>query len=530
MGARIAHRGACIGLVVLALSVISPGAGAAQDQLPPPKSVAPHELIALIEGQVEALAKQQLLQDKERKSLLGRLDDARTSLRQGKLDPAVSWLAHFQREVGSLVKRGALDDKNGALLADEAGVIVSMLLAVLELPAVQLPPPTPCAPQAPCTRLVLHVTAPRGPSTGKPAGTPSAPFPRIADALAYAASHGACGLDIVLGDGTYTENVPVTLPLAIRGAGPDATVIRGSIVNRGAYDLSLSELGILASPDPGAIVVDGACPATTEITRVNISNATGHGVFQRDGTFRALSVAVRGTGIGADPDSGAGIRLVGGVQGVLGDGTLLRNDAGGLAVGGPGTRVYVASVLVDDNHVNEALFAPDGSTGQGGGIEVRDGALLLAEFVNIRHSRVAGLHVASGAQAHYRYGEITNTAWTPAVPFAGGVVVHDATLQASGFTVDRSDLVGVAVLRSAVSLSEGQIAHAPVGASIVEGPDDLLTTPRMCLRDRVEYISVGVPLQAPGGLPCTELAPCPPPPPCVTVPFVCPWCVATVPT
>lgn len=511
----------CIGIGSPIVSTIWPSIATAQDQIPPPKSVAPHELIAVIDDQLDLLEAQQVLNRGQHESLGTKLNHAQTSLRNGAAVPALAHLKTFRAEVESLAKNGVIDEKNGTLLSDEAANVERILLDILTVPGIQRPLAIPCAPQGPCTRLVLHVRAPPVPT--EPDGSSSAPFPRIADALAYAAAHGACGLDIVLGDGTYIENVAVTLPLSITGAGPRDTIIIGSILNRGAHDLSVSQLRLLASPDPGAIVVDGACPATTEITSVVISNATGDGIFQRDGSFRALSVAVRGTGIGADPNSGVGIRLVGGAQGVLGDVGLLINSAGGLAVRGPGTRVYVVSSGVDETDVNEALFSPDGTAGQGGAIEVTDGALLLAEFTNISHSQVVGLHVGSDAQAHYRYGRITNTVRTPAISGASGVAVHDATLEMSGFTVDHAEIVDVFVARSAVSLSDGIISYAPVGVGVVATPEDPLQTPLHCLRREVLYLHVDVDRFGGFDVPCPF--DCPPPPPCVSVPFDVTWAI-----
>lgn len=529
MRTRIARRVLrWIGFASLSVSLMSPGAaGAQQDQAPPPKAVAPHELIARIARQVELVAQQQILKTGQAKSLLEKLEHAREALQDGKLEPAADGVDRFRDQVLKLTNQGVLDAKTGKTLSDQAAAVTSMLLAVLDLPAVQPPALSPCAPNGPCTRLVLHVTAPRGPTSGTPDGTPGAPFPRIADALAHAAAQSACGVDIVLGDGTYEENVVVTRPTSITGVSPLDTVIVGSILNHSAHELSLSELHVLASPAPGAVVVDGACPAVTTITRMVISSATGHGIFQSGGSLRALRIVVRGTGLAAaDPGSGVGIRLVGGVQAVLGDVLVARNDASGLAVSGPGTRVYVESALADENHVNPALFSPDGATGQGGGIEASDHALLLAEFTNISHSQVAGLHVGSGARAHYRYGQIFSTVMTPEVRSAGGVVVTDATAELSEFSVILSEVVGIAVLRSAVTLTDGLISHAPIGHSRVAGPDDPLTTPLACLGTPRgnDYQHVVVPYQGDDEVPCHDC----PPPLCPSVPFECTWCAATV--
>jgi len=504
-------------------------AWSAQDPVnPPPVAAAPHQLIASLETQVDLLAANQQLKKGQHRRLRAALDRVHRALRNGKAERAIKRLETFTDQATALVASGVIDDKSGKNILDTAAAAVAGVAAVLKLPDVQ-PPPQPCAAKTPCTFLVLRVDAS---ARGTADGSSARPYRSINDALARADRDKACGVEIALAAGRYTETIVLTRATRITGAGATRTSIVGSILDRDGYDLSVSALHLHRSPDPGAIVVDGACPSSTKIGDVAISSATRNGIFQRGGSFRASNVTVSNTHALADErHAGAGIRLVDGVQGVLGQMSLHDNGSGALSAEGFGTRVYIAQSTANDNTGN--LFftsVVDEVGGLGAAIEAERGALLLAEFTNIKNNNFVGLLVASGARAHYRYGTISGTA-IARVGFEtiGGynASLTGATAEFGDISLLAAELVGLGLRDSAATASGGIVTPSPIGMSLQESPDYTREQLYQCVFSPMEFLGFDAdrdenPLVLfPARVPC--FGDCPPVP-CVSVPFDCSWC------
>ncbi len=494
-------------------------------------SPAPHVLIASLSEQVSALVKGK--SESSFKSLQSKVEDAAKYLREGNGDGAMQRLAVFQSELRGLSHGPLIDPQTAAGMLATAAAAQQGIEHILTLPIAVIPPPQVCADSSKCVYSHLYVAAPSlfGPvPSGKPDGSFGAPFPRISDAIAKAKADGDCGLVIHVGSGLYIESITVSMPLYIRGTSR-STVIQGSILDYAGYSLGLSDLRIQNSASPGAIVVDG-CPSTTQITNVQIVDATRNGVFQRGGAISAAGLTVRATN--ATPDdrkSGVGVRLSGGVHAVLGSLVLTQNGAAGLIAEGDGTLVYLSSSSVTLNEVNHS-FTVDASTAPltiGSGVVADDHAYVLSEFTTIDRNQFTGLYVRGGATIYQRYSEVSRT--SAIGMFAGFNAVNiGSTLQLTAATLASAETVDLVTSDAATTVSAGRVWLAPILLGYWQGDHGTSTD---CLhRDGAEYI---VP---PGGVlfgidpyhltlpPCVD-CPVPPPPPCVSLPFDCWWCAGT---
>lgn len=517
------------GGLVLAALLLNP---MPQDPVNPPPQNPPPAIGVVLSGMqttLDLLLKQQQLNRGEHRSLTTKLDRAHAALRHGKPDVVVARLATFADEVQRLDGRGVLDDKTAKPLLDASTSVQQTIAGLLKIPNVTPPVLQLCTAPIPCkSYLVLHVAPHRGLfGVRKPDGSAAAPYPHIGDALARAASDKACGVELVIAAGGYDENIDVNRALRIRGAGA-GTSIHGSIRNHGGYPLSVESLALRNSPDPGAIVVD-SCPAVTDVSSVIISGAARNGIYQSLGSIRAVDVTVRDTIALADErHAGFGIRLSEAVA-VLGELQLLANGAGGLSVEGAAAHAYITASRILNNNLNPyfPVTATDPNV-LGTGIVADDSALLLAEFTDLHGNELAGLHVRNAAQAHYRFGQIDRTRQTADGMFGGyNISINDdAAAELESFTSADADLVGLGITRGFASASDGVVSDAPVGIALTP-PDGFSGDMLACLRSGLRVIlrPDQIPFQGPLTLPCDpELSTCPPPPPCPTVPFECPWC------
>jgi hypothetical protein len=501
----------------------------AQDPVnPPPVAAAPHQLIAALETQVDLLAANQQLKKGQHRTLRAALDRVHRALRNGKAETAIKRLETFTDLATALVASGAIDDKSGKNILETAAAATAGITAVLKLPDVQ-PPPQPCVAKTPCTFLVLRVDAS---ARAGGDGSSARPYRRINDALARADRDKACGVELAIAAGRYTETIVLTRATRIVGAGATTTSIAGSILDRDGFDLSVSALHLHRSPDPGAIVVDGACPSSTKIGDVTISSATRNGIFQRGGSFRASNVTVSNTHALADErHAGAGIRLVDGVQGVLGQMSLHDNGSGGLSVEGFGTRVYISQSRATDNNANLFFMSvADEVRGLGAAIEAERGALLLAEFTNIKNNNFVGLLVSDGARAHYRYGTIGGTTIARAgFDILGGfnASISVASAEFDDISLEEAEFIGLGLRDSAATSSGGIVTPSPIGMSLNAGPGYTGAQLLQCLVHPMEFIGFDpdrdeFPLvMSPAVLPCLEDCPVLP---CLSIPFDCTWC------
>ena len=249
-----------------------------------PGQAAPHDTIIQLSERVETLAAQQILTPGQGRSLGVKLEHAARDLRLGKASSAIHGLEVFERESAAL---DAVIPQKDALFMIFQSQLARQEISRLafDLPGHLAGTFQPCYSDTGCDYGVLYVDAA---ARGAADGSESNPFPTIAAALAYALKLNACGVELRLAAGTYTESVQAPIHLKLRGR-ERGVVINGSIVNPDGWALDINRLQIRSAAMPGAIVTDSFCPSDTEISRVGITSATGFGVFQRgDGRRRRL--------------------------------------------------------------------------------------------------------------------------------------------------------------------------------------------------------------------------------------------------
>lgn len=481
---------------------------------------------------VESLRADQLVQPGAARSLTVKLEHASDALRQADARKAMTQLHAFEQEARGLTSAGRLPSKTGQALVDGAASTRLMIdRLAFTIPPIITDDFQPCsAPQA-CIKMPLWVDA-RASKGGD--GTRVSPVATIAEAIALARHSGACGADIHLVPGLYTENVDVPLHLAILGDG-EGVFLEGSIFNGGGWDLRVERITIRSSPWPGGIVVDSQCASVTEISRTTVEGATGSGIAQRGGKLRLGLSLIRGTtAVPGEAESGTGLRLTGGAKAVLGLVGLEENGGGALLASGEETGVYAAGLLVARNQVTPyAEPLPEGETPQAPGVDIRDGALLLMQFSVLRDNDLFGLVLREGARAHVQFTTIERTRSLPNEhPYErhvdSNVTVIGSRIELSSFTLSHS-LVGLMLRDSLGAGSRGEISHNTIGLGIFwSGPplDDISNLVR-CLTDRTAFAhnernvdSTFLPVP-PADDPIGDP---PPPPSCARVPFDCTWC------
>jgi len=108
-----------------------------------------------------------------------------------------------------------------------------------------------------------------------------------------------------------------------------------------------------------------------------------------------------------------------------------------------------------------------------------------------------------------------------------GIVADNSALVLAEFTnLHGNEFVGLNIRFALASASDGVIANVPIGVTLAP-PDGFVGSLVDCLRAGLRVIlrPDQIPFQGPFSVPCDPaLGACPPPTPCMTVPFVCPWC------
>jgi hypothetical protein len=191
--------------------------------------------------------------------------------------------------------------------------------------------------------------------------------------------------------------------------------IRGRIANRGPYSVELNNVVIANSGGTG-IYADNQFAATI-LSNVEVQRTNGTAVQQKSGFFTANELTMAFANAPAFPapdqrDVGRGLHLSDGVRACATSIHSIGNDAGALLVEGAGTQVHVSGLesrldrinpLVLEELVNSVEIIP-GS----GMVEVRDHALLLAQFASVSSGEGHGVYLDSNAQAHLRYSHINS--------------------------------------------------------------------------------------------------------------------------
>jgi hypothetical protein len=475
----------------------------AQDPIPIPEKALPHLGIQLLRSDVADLLKQGDLDKVQANKLNLYLSGAERHLWEANQKDSIDSMDDFIDKTSDLIESKKLSVESGLPLLN---LSTSIQQAIIALIGDARPPPWPevfCPHEPPGPPpggiLSLHVAAD---AAGGGDGTPGDPFNSISAALAHATAMGLAAVELMLAVGRYEEHIEITLHTRISGAGGGflIPIIAGSIAKSGPYALQIHNLAITdsGSGPPGAIFVHNSC-ASTFLSNVFALNAVGFGIFQRGGVLNAHDLTIDNT-FPVASTTGVAMQLDGGVSAYLQDVRVSRSHGGGFLIQHMGTQVFATGLDVMDTEMNpfaeeDARFDPNVNPGTVA-IDIRDGAILTGHWVRVRVNEFVGLYVHSGAEADLLYSQVRDTRALDRLDFSAGFNVAVGTngrLEMTGFSLRQADLCGIALLSGGADadLHHGEIAEAPIGACVqIPGYD----TSR--LRDDVDYIDVGIPLQA----------------------------------
>ncbi len=481
-------------------------AAVAQDPIPSPQNPLPHVGIQLLRSDVADLLKQGDLNKEQASKLDNHLNKAEQYLREADQKDSIDSMDDFIDMISDLIESNTLSEELGLSMLNLSTSVQQSLIGLIGdaeppfWPTVFCPQEPPGPP--PGGIPSLHVAAN---AAGGGDGTPGSPFDSIAAALAHANALGLEAVELVLAVGRYEEHIEIMLHTRIVGTGGAfvVPVIAGSIANTGPYSLQLHNLAItdLGSGPPGSIFVHNPCAATF-VSNVFVLSPVGFGIFQRGGVFNAHDLVIENTTPLATT-TGVAMQLDGGVSAYLQDVRVSRSHGGGFLIQHSGTQVFATGLDVLDTEMNpfaEEVARDDPHVNPGTvAMDVRDGAVFTGHWVRLLVNEFVGLYVHTGAAANFLYSQIRETREIESLDASAGFNVAVGTngrLEMTGFSLRQADLCGIAILDDVsggadVDLHHGEVAEAPVGVCLqIAGYD----TSR--LRDDVDYVDVGIPLQA----------------------------------
>lgn len=329
-----------------------------------------------------------------------------------------------------------------------------------------------------CSPRTYYVDA-RASATVKASGTQFSPFRRIGDALSRAAALGLCQVTVRIASGTYREDLTVTKSTRLLGASRGGTVLRGRILHTHTVPLHVERLTITRAGYPGAVVSTNP-HSTTTIRDVTISNAFPYGVVKNGGTLNLSLATIQSTLPGyKNLRDGTAVMIKGGATAYLSS-VLMRDNAQGLVAGGAGTRVRAYNVTVQGCRWNTWFKSTllNQTEKQGfAAVEIYDGALLYARWLNVLNNELGGLTVHHNGQANVRYGRFIGTTLGPMGAdggFSGGhniEVRRGGTLQLQSFESAQAEFTGVRAFNGGLlAMSHGTVHHNIVAVSLIASP------------------------------------------------------------
>jgi hypothetical protein len=307
-------------------------------------------------------------------------------------------------------------------------------------------------------------------------GSSDHPFESIGEALDRAEEERACEATVIVGPGTYRENLSIRRDTHIFGAGKDVVALSGTIENSGPHELWLYHLTMKYIYSPGGIIVENA-GATTILYDVLIDRAALYGVRQHGGTLAIYHSEIRYTyQYWDDLAEGTALFLSGGVEAHLFNVSLLGNGSAGLVASDDGTVVSATSLDVRNNSSNFWFRDEIGSSYADGyaAVEVRDGARLFASDYSIVDNRGTGLFVHDDAEAFLSSGTITGTqsvSTSNGDKLGSNIVVKAAILELEDFTSSWASLAGLQLLYGRFSGSRGAISQNVIGVHNIQSDD-----------------------------------------------------------
>lgn len=306
-------------------------------------------------------------------------------------------------------------------------------------------------------------------------GTLLNPFGSVSDALARAAELDYCAAFVVVGEGSYGEDLAITRDTYITGTSAASVRITGTISNRTGSLVSIDAV-TLTGADYAAL--DIAHPdASTILSGVVIEGAWGAGVRQVGGTLTVLNSAIDGTRRSPVSPLAPGIGLdLRDVEATIEDTSFSENDFQAIVLEGPAAAATLRNVTILETGLGVPVGpgpAPGGEVFDGyAALEVRGGAILVADGLDFFDNSNLGVYVHGGARADLAHLTVTGTRKTATgdIAFGTGLWVAGGTATVTDFDIGFSDLAGINLLRGALvpTLANGLVHDNVIGLAIDE--------------------------------------------------------------
>ena len=473
--------------------------------------VAPHHVIEAIGFEIEKLETAGLLRKSSMRFLMQPLDRSSYLLRVARPERASKSLKVFDNRVNAKLPP---DLANSLLFqSDLAREIIADLVAGKSLVT-----PGNCKVPDDSEYTILNVGD-------------DEQFATVEGAFEYANAKSLEAIELRLAEGLHrTGSLELSRHTRLVAANGRASII-GRIVNVGPYVLDLRNIVIANSVGSG-IHVDNHC-AVTNLESVEIQRTNGSGIRQIGGklSVRELLIAFSGGRPGPeDPHVGRGMHLSDGVSACIAGARFDRNEAGAILAAGLDTQIYVSRLRSTNDRLSSQVVdeligtrvIPEGA----GIVEVRDQALLLADFLSVESGEGYGVLVAEGAQANLRYSIVDRTRGVrhPDAPTTRGfnITVKGGALELNSVQSSRGfvGLFLVDMASSPAAASSTSVVNNIIGTGYRANDGAEASCALSCLDAtysgndrRLDGNVIGTPLPDPGVCPT-----------CIEVPLSPTWC------
>ncbi len=449
----------------------------------------PHELIFLIQTEVDELASQKVLNQGQHNALSIELDSSWRNVMGADPLGVLQHLEQFESKTSAFVRGNIFTRAQGqpllaaANLAAEKVHSSALIREVFEFPA------NPCIPddiEGTPIFVALKFPPKFGVAGGPifepvPDGTAERPYPTIHEALAAAEALELEAVDILVSRGTYPGDLELMRHTGILGEA--GVVIQGSIINNGPYELRLENVTITSSDDTlageqGAVLVNHQC-ARTILRNVDIEDAEGYGIYQRGGTLdvRAATIQRTQAELGGlfGGFTGTGIYLKDGVVAYLIEVTVSHSERYGLRQKG-GILTLHDSEIMDTEAQSE-------TSASGTGIWLSDGVESEFRSVFVYRSGSSALILedsgttVDAAALFIRDTEVNPYLWDEfGTSFAAVDVLNGAELEMGWSLIEDSELVGLRARGedSQINFHDGSISGTIEFPIIIDGGEGIV--------------------------------------------------------
>lgn len=309
-------------------------------------------------------------------------------------------------------------------------------------------------------------------------GTLLDPFGTVREALDRGDELNLCTVFVVVGEGTYEEDLAITRDTYIAGTDYRRVTLVGMIENRTRSILSVEGVTLDGQGGPAILVEHPS--ASTILAGIVISGATGYGLMQEGGSLQmggsdVFSDFVEVGGVrrsAPDATDGVGIRLRD-VKAKIENTFVYLCDVQALVLEGPASETDAAEFHV--SRIGEGVVFSTGPANLGelvdgvAAIEVGDGAHLAAKGVTVFDGSNIGIWLHGSARAEFTDLIVDSIRSTlPASEWFGhGLVVDDATVTLDDFIIGNCDLGGIVLRSASVPLAtHGLVHHNVIGLSV----------------------------------------------------------------